>query len=467
MNSSVSFIRDVEATISRYNMIRCGDRVVVGVSGGPDSVCLLDVLYGLREKLSLELVVAHYEHGLRPGEDEKETSFVRQLAEHYNLPFVSEKARELRPGLPNPEETARILRYKFLEQTRISFSAHKIALGHNRDDQAETVLMRLIRGSGLSGLTGIPPVRDQVIIRPLIERGRDQILSYMRYRGLQWMIDSSNLKTDYLRNRVRHEILPVLRKYQPRINEILSHTAEVLREEDHWLDQEADIWLDRLAAEKRERYISVNISRLTEVPKALAPRVIRQMIRTVKGNLRKITANHIKSICHLAKSAKAQAQVHLPDDILAIKTYDILEITNIHSGAQQDFTYQIERPGRFSINALGKTVSVEEFQVLSALPRLDESPWTGFFDAGEIEFPLTLRNFKPGDSFVPLGMKGRKKLKDFFIDLKIPSVSRKTIPILISKNEIIWVCGLRIDDRFKVDSGTGRILRVSFEEKVV
>ena len=458
----LALIKKVENTISKHNMIDHGDTVVVGVSGGPDSVCLLDVLYELKGALRLNLIVAHYDHGLRPHEDKKETLFVKQLAKRYGVVFVCEESQELRPGIPSPEETARNLRYNFLENTRKKFSAERIALGHNMDDQAETVIMRLIRGSGVSGLAGIPPIRGEAIIRPLIECTREEILSYLTQKGLQWMVDSSNLQPDYLRNKVRLEVMPLLKKYQPRISQVISQTAEILRKEDLWLEQQAEKWMSELVTEKGDGYVTIRLSQFIGVPEALRARIVRGLIRSVKGNLRRITSHHIKAVCHLADSSKAQGKVQLPDGISVIKTYHVLEISSARQ-IQKEFCYYIEGPGVVTLPFKGLRISVEEMDVSKPLPRLDESRWTAFFDGHKVNFPLTVRNFRPGDRFVPLGMKGHKKLKDFFIDLKIPWSVRKTLPILLAGDEIIWVCGLRINDRFKVDSNTEKILRISFE----
>lgn len=219
MNQS---IKKVKNTISRYGMIRFGDRVVVAVSGGVDSVCLLDVLDKLRDELGVELFVAHFDHGLRPDDDEAETRFVKSLAASLDLPFETKKAfPSMLTGAGPLEERARNARYRFLEEVKEKFSAQKIAVGHNLNDQAETVFMRLLRGSGTSGLAGIPPVRDGHIIRPLIEISREEILTYIEQRGIKYLTDPSNFKTRFLRNRIRLELLPNLKQIQPRIIELL------------------------------------------------------------------------------------------------------------------------------------------------------------------------------------------------------------------------------------------------------
>ncbi|MBN2418608.1 MAG: tRNA lysidine(34) synthetase TilS, partial [Deltaproteobacteria bacterium] len=192
MPAKSKIFETVKNTILKYNMIRPGDRIIAAVSGGPDSICLVDLLAGLSKTMDITLVAAHYEHGLRPEEDTFETDLVKETASSLNIPFETEKASGLTPLSSSLEEKARELRYDFLERTRIKYNAHKIAMGHNLNDQAETVLMRLLRGSGMTGLSGIPPVRDNKIIRPLIETGREDIIDYLEARGLEYATDSSN-----------------------------------------------------------------------------------------------------------------------------------------------------------------------------------------------------------------------------------------------------------------------------------
>ncbi|MDP6180938.1 MAG: tRNA lysidine(34) synthetase TilS, partial [Desulfatiglandales bacterium] len=236
-------IKKVKETLSRYGMIDPGDLVIVAVSGGPDSVCLLDILHELKAELAVRLVVAHYNHGLRGGEDESETRFVRHLASAMNFPFETENASFFIEGkTASLEERARNARYEFLERLKGKLHAQKIAMGHHLNDQAETVLMRLLRGSGPSGLAGIPPKRDDTIIRPLIELKREEIDSYVKRRELSYRVDRSNFDTRYLRNKIRLELLPLLLEYQPQFVEHLGQLAVILREDDKYLETEAEKW---------------------------------------------------------------------------------------------------------------------------------------------------------------------------------------------------------------------------------
>ena len=456
-------IKKVRNTIFGHNMIVRGDRVIVAVSGGPDSVCLLDILVAFRTELAIELVVAHFNHGLRPDEDEAETRFVKSLAASLKLPFETKKAdSSLARGVASQEEMARLARYQFLEEVKENFSAERIAVGHNLNDQAETVLIRLLRGSGPSGLSGIPPCRDKKIIRPLIEISRSEIESYLEQRCLTHVTDSSNLQTHYLRNRIRLELLPMLRKYQPRIVELLGQTAEIMRNDETWLDAKGQEWVEEATETGDDGEIGIPLSSFIMLPDALKSRIIRHALRITGGGLRRVNVRHIKAINQLAIGKKPQAFINLPNSITVRKVYDSLVFSPAKDKRAEGFCYLFDGPGRFSLAALGRSISLKEVGK-AALSDIGASPWTAFLNADRLSYPLMIRNFRPGDKFVPFGMRGHKKLKEFFIDLKVPSKVRAQTPVLIYRDTPIWVCGLRIDDRFKVTPDTDKILKVTFD----
>ena len=463
MDPVKKIVKKVENTITGYRMLERGDRVIVAVSGGADSVCLLDILFTLKEILGLTLMVAHFDHGLRPDEDEYETDFVKSLAASFDCNFTTKKAaRSLKPGNASLEEKARDVRYRFLNEIKERLSAQKIATGHNLNDQAETVLMRLLRGSGPSGLSGIPPVRDAHIIRPLIEVTRSQIQSYLSSKGLSHITDSSNSETKHLRNEIRLNLLPQLEKYQPKIVEILGRTAGIMREENTWLEAKATRWLKKWAEKGSNDEIVLPLLRFKGLPVPLQNHVIRQALKREGGSLRRISLPNIDAIKQVATDQKPQAEVTLPNMLAVKRVYDRLIFSKSKPETPKRFCYIIDKPGVFDLETLGCTIQLEEVE-RKALPKLTTSAWAACLDADRITYPLMLRNFRPGDRFVPLGMTGHKKLKSLFIDMKIPSHVREQIPILTQENEPIWVCGLRIDDRFKVTSTTKRVLKITFD----
>jgi len=461
MHSPEKTLRKVKATISRYKMIQPGDLVVAAVSGGPDSVCLLHILHELKDKLLLHLVVAHFDHGLRPDEDESETSFVRELAGSLELPFETAKGHLLaKETAGSREEAARNARYAFLERVRKRHKAQKVALGHNLNDQAETILMRLLRGSGPSGLTGIPPCRDGSIIRPLIEIERHEIEKYLKAKKLPSVMDSSNTGTDYFRNAIRLELMPLLDRHQPQLAHLLGQTAEILRDEDSYMERIAQAWLRKEIVLNPGKSCELSVASLLNLPVALRRRAARQAIGMVKKDLRRIGWDHIESIQRLVLGEKPQAVLKLPGGIEVRRTYDRLSFSTRRKKKSEPFSYTLNGPGNYRIKEIGRTLSIEEVRSKRGL-RLRGLKWTAFLDAEEIHFPLTLRTFKPGDRFIPFGMAGHRKLKDFFVDLKVPLEERHSTPILCCDDSPVWLCGYRIDDRFKVTPETKRVLKLT------
>jgi tRNA(Ile)-lysidine synthase len=461
MYSPSQTLNKVKATISRYEMLQPGDLVVVAVSGGPDSVCLLHVLHELKHALDLHLVVAHFDHGLRPAEDASETAFVRDFAQPLKLPFETAKGRLLAKRAPgSKEEAARNARYSFFERLREKSKAQKIALGHNLNDQAETIVMRLLRGSGPLGLTGIPACRDGSIIRPLIEIERREIEAYLKAKKLAFATDSSNLGTDYLRNRIRLEVMPLLEKHQPRLTRLLGQTAEILRDEHEYLERITGAWLEKEVSLGPENACGVSLPSFLGLPVALRRRAGRQLIVRVKKDLRRITWDHIEAIRKLAESEKPQAVLSLPGRIQVRRTYDRLSFREKPKKERESFSYPLDGPGPYRIKEIGRTLSIEEMKSRKGLS-LRRSKWTAFVDGEKLRFPLCLRTARPGDRFMPLGMKGHKKLKDFFVDLKVPLEQRRSTPILFCEDTPVWVCGFRIDDRFKVTPETKTVLKIT------
>ena len=460
-------IEKVKNTILNHNMLEAGDKVVVAVSGGPDSVCLLDVLFALKDELQISLVVAHFEHGLRPGEDEQETEFVRHLAHSYGLEFYTAKASAgLRHGRGSLEERARQERYGFLTEVKNKIRAQKIALGHQLDDQAETVLMRLLRGSGTHGLGAIPPVRDTVIIRPLINISRGEVQDYLRQKGISWMQDSSNLEPVHLRNKIRLELLPLLRNYQPRILEVLARTAEIIREDENLLVQQAQEWLDQNALKSKQGQISIAIDKLSQLPKALQRRVLRCAIGHVGQGLRRISLKHLELTLELCFAKAPQGQIHLPGNLLAKKRYNKIIIAPETRDHSKSYCYKVQGPGVYKLEAIESSIEITDLDSLH-MDAIEPSPWKAFLDASKIQFPLTIRPFQRGDRFVPLGMSGTKKLQDLFVDMKIPIELRKQLPIVCSGNSIVWVTGLRIDERFKVSRQGAKVLKLEVRGAIV
>ena len=457
MKKSTELLDRIRKTIVRYHMIGPGDKVIAAVSGGADSVCLVHVLYRLSRELDLRLVVAHFDHGWRPGEDEFETELVRSFAFSLGLPFETAKSpSRMKKGLLSLEESARNERYGFLERVREKHLANRVALGHHLHDQAETFLMRVLRGSGVSGLAAIPPTRDN-LIRPLIEVTRDEIELYVKERELSFAVDSSNLNTDLFRNRIRLELVPLLLQYQPRLVEHLGEMTSTLREESEFLDSLSAEWIGKETGPHSNKKISIPLQPFLALPAVLRKKIIRKILATLRGSVRRIGRKHIHAVDELAKSTQPQGRLNLPERLIVKRTYDFLHFIYQDEGVTEGFCYCLDGPGTFYIQEIGKSLSlsVRDKEEKWSPPA---SPWTADLDLEKTRFPLVIRSFRPGDRFIPLGMKGHKKLKDFFVDLKVPFDVRRTTPILLQQETPVWVGGCRIDERFKVTPSTRTIL---------
>ena len=299
-------------TISRYNMLPSGARVAVAVSGGPDSVCLLHLLCELAPQFHLTLSVAHFNHKLRGDASDSDERFVAELATSLGLAFHRADA-DLRAAGGNLEQAGRRGRRDFFTELIREGVADRVALGHTRDDQAETVLFRLLRGSGLAGLAGIYPLTEGGLIRPLIDVTRAEVIEYLRGRGLAWREDATNRDPRFARNRIRHDLLPQLRReWNPRLNEALAHLADLAQEEERWWSAE----MDRLAADAltgRNSGVEMRASMLVAAPRAAARRLVRQAIAQAKGDLRRIEYEHVESILELAAKREGAGRVRLPD----------------------------------------------------------------------------------------------------------------------------------------------------------
>jgi tRNA(Ile)-lysidine synthase len=456
----------VAATITKHSMLSGGEKVLVGLSGGPDSVCLLSVLHSVRKRFTLEISAAYIDHGLRPRETGKEVEFCRSLCERLKVPFYT-KAINVKSYAQdrkmNMQEAARQLRYGAFEEISRDIGAGKIALGHTADDQAETLLMRLFRGSGPTGLSGIPPVRKNVI-RPLIETGRGEIEKFLEDEKTEYITDSSNLKKNYLRNRIRLSLIPMLREYNPDIIETLSKTAAIFRGEERYFEILATKALMKLISRKTDSRIELFLAPLEIMDKAVMRRVLRRVIDETKG-LRGISFIHIEDIIDLIKSGHSGDRIYLPKGIRVIREYSTLILTS--ESPVTLGTYSLTVPGDVILKEAGILIkssltTAHELQTQGLNKELRTA--SGVFDADKLKYPLTVRPRKDGDFFYPAGFGRRKKIQDFFVDEKIPRDERDRVPLVISENDIIWVVGYRGDDRFKVGEGTEKVVRFELKK---
>ena len=473
------FVRSVEKTIRDFNMLRSGDTVLMAVSGGPDSVALLHTMLTLQTEFDIRLGVAHLNHGLRPSAAVTDAGFVSSLCQKKGLRYHAEK-RDLRARHHRQkgslEALARQVRYDFLSRVAQKIGYNKIALGHHAADNAELILMNLFRGSGPLGLSGIPPVRDNRFIRPLIGQSREQIMTFLQEYQLDFTLDETNQDTRFLRNRIRHELLPdLIRHYNPNLVDTLNRTADILRAEEELLEQTAQQALDSMS-DMHNRAVRVSISKLLENHVALQRRILRVAIGRVKGDLRKMTLQHIDAVLNLCRQGSSGQQLCLPDKVtvqilpkrlLAVHKSLAMPDSRMHSHGHDPlplYNLVLPRPGmgvqKVAIKELKTTLIFRCMPVESIANPTSAGQDTAFFDMDQLTSPLSLRYNLPGDRFMPLGMRGTQKLKNYFIDHKIPRDKRPTIPVLLSNNRIVWIVGHRIDERAKITQQTRNVLKI-------
>ncbi|MDY6950888.1 MAG: tRNA lysidine(34) synthetase TilS [Thermodesulfobacteriota bacterium] len=457
------FLAGVDAAIEHYNMLAPEDIVVVGVSGGPDSVALLHCLVALKERRCLNVVVAHLNHQLRGETASQEAVFVKSLALRLGVPCeigerdVASYAHEHRLSI---QEAARKVRYAFYRDVCRKHGATKIALGHQADDNAESVLIHLLRGTGPKGLAGIPPVRDRCIIRPLIEMHRAQILRFLEAGGVAYVEDQSNVDFKYLRNRIRHELLPSLRaEYNPKVVWALTRLAAIARdEEDFWGGQVAAAFKELVLEQKKDSLV-LSASGLAGLHPALVRRLVRHAVLSLRGDLRRLGHQHVEAVVHLATSSSPSGRIDLPRGVMALRDRDELLFLLGLPEKRPAFEYQISSTGSTFLHEISARLRLSLCEVTQVGAPGTYPSSTAFMDLSAVPFPLTVRSPQAGDRFRPLGMSGSQKVKTFFINLKVPRWKRRRCPILLSGSKIVWVAGYRIDDSAKVTEKTTQVLK--------
>jgi len=472
---SKKITRVVEQTIIAYEMFQPNDSVLVGVSGGPDSVALLHLLLTLAPKFSINLGVAHLNHCLRKKDSERDAKFVTLLAKNIGLPMHIDKEDvriyQHRYKL-SLEEAARHVRYAFYNNIAKKNNYNKIAIGHHSDDNAELILMYLFRGSGPLGISGMPPVRDKKIVRPLIKLTKSELISYLNNNSIKYVSDKTNKDIKHFRNKIRHELIPLLKKsYNPKITELLNRLSSIIRCEDEWIENAVNPIYQQSIIDVKENKIVLSVPRLISIHSAIKRRIIRKAIEEIKGNLRRITYLHINDAITLLKGEAACGNIDLPDRIRIKRNNDILIISkekialrSIHVESIDkriiSFKYKILKPGRIFLKEIGMHLKFSEIGIKDLHNLRNDRHKVAFFDMDSIKFPLILRNFQQGDRFTPLGMTGTQKVKKYFINNKVQRTKRASCPILLCRGKIIWVVGHRIDDYVKVKTSTSNILKV-------
>lgn len=451
---------------------------MVGVSGGPDSMALLHLLSRLAPELKIRLGVAHLNHCLRGAAADRDAEVVCRAAASLKYPCHMGRARVLKVkqklGL-SLEEAARRVRYAFFNKTMADEGYNKLALGHHLDDNAEQMLMALLRGTGPRGLSGIVPVRENRIIRPLINARRSQIEAFVSKAGITCVLDASNDDLRFVRNRIRHRLLPLLAsEYNPRIADHLNRLADVTRTEEAWIDGLVATEYKQAVLKREKGTITLSAGTVSQAHRALARRLVRKVLQDLTGTLRRITFSHVQSVLRLLTDGCGEKELHLPGGIRVRRTGDRLMLvvaTGLRRGAAEPAVEKDAVPKTIISAPFPATVEIQAMGIglrfspclPNQLPRWEDVGRNrAHFDMDRLSLPLTVRPAVPGDRFTPLGAAGSQKLKKFFIDHRIPRQARTMTPVLADKQRIVWLVGQRIDDHVKVTPDTSQVLSVEF-----
>ncbi len=492
----------VEQYIRQYHMLQAGDTVIVGLSGGADSVCLLLLLKELAREIGYSLTAVHVEHGMRGEESRRDAAFARELCHEAGIDFLSyavdAPAYIARTGM-SPEEAARELRYDCFRQACVSRGANRLALAHHAEDCAETMLFHLSRGTGIRGLCGIRPVSERVfagtgccpekradtacaldgakavtVIRPLLCVTRAEIEAWLAERGQDYCTDTSNADLSYARNRIRHQVLPELTEVNAQVVPHMQHLSEQMVELCDYLDEAAleagrDVFSvgEKTAREDGDavgKEVSVSCARFLALPEVLRAHLLLQLIALAAGSSRDITSTHVERVLRLM-TAEVGAKVSLPHGITAQKMYDTVRLRAEVPLPAPPAARDLAIPGETVLeNGLTFTAEVlEDFDFSEKIPRKSYTKW---FDYDKIHSVVQLRGRQPGDYLVTDEAGGHKKLKKYLIDEKVPREERDRLCLVADGAHILWVVGYRISEAYKVTEETERILciRVSGTE---
>jgi tRNA(Ile)-lysidine synthase len=464
----------VSSFIREHNLASSGSCLLVAVSGGPDSTCLLHLLVRLREEMGIRLHVAHLNHQLRGAESEADAIYVADLAHRLGVPATIEKRdvkayqKKHRISL---EEAAREVRYRFLADIADDAGASRVATGHTLDDHIETILMHLIRGTGIRGLCGLQPCSlllklaqngvNLTIVRPLLEVDRKETADYCQHHRLTPRLDASNLSLSPLRNRIRQQLLPLLKSYNPGVAQALLRTATIATDEIRFWDEEVTrLW--PAIVKEQEGVVILDKNGFNALPPALKRHLLRAAIEELLGNLKDIEARHIEEVMAILDKP-AGKQISLPGGLIFSIEYNRYllgpEPVRLCPFPVLDGEFALKIPGETELTGWQVEAEIIERKKITE----KGGDFTAYLDLDKAGRELMVRCRKPGDRFQPIGLSQPKKLYEFMIDARIPRAWRRRIPIVFSPQHIVWLAGYRIDERVKVTEDTRQVLRLEFK----
>lgn len=458
-------IERVVAQIERYKMFSPGIAAGVAVSGGADSMCLLYVLREIAPRWNLHLSVVHIDHGIRGEASRADAEFVRQQAAALGLFFHLHEAN-LSSTDENLEQAARKVRQEFYGDLIASGAVDRVATGHTRSDQAETVLYRLFRGAGLAGLRGVLPVTNSGLVRPLLDVTREEIEAWLRERGIEWREDETNLHRTFARNRLRHEFLPMIREaFNPRLDEVLAHLAVLAQDEEDW-------WRRELGPVPARIPVYLNVLELAAEHPAISRRLIRQALERIKGDLRQVNFSHVETVLEMARSRQGSGRVQLPG-VDVFRSFDWIRIAPAghDTGRERNFRLPMTIPGEVKLPFERGILKVEFRSSRDKVK--DEIDWRRLplfpetLPAGQVGVRsglLELRNWRPGDQYRRIGQLHSEKLKTLFQEWRIPLWQRRHWPVLVLGERIVWSRLFGVAEEFAAGPETDQVLRVTEEQ---
>ncbi|WHE07465.1 tRNA lysidine(34) synthetase TilS [Thermoanaerobacterium thermosaccharolyticum] len=455
-------IDSFEKTIREYKMIEKGDKIVIGVSGGPDSICLLNLLLEMKEKYELKLYAVHVNHMLRGADADSDALFVENVCKGTDIPFFlfKEDVRKYAKKKGLSEEAAgREIRYNAFNEVLKKIGGSKIAIAHNKNDVAETIFLNILRGTGTAGLVGIKPVNG-CIIRPLIRTTRDEILDYLTSKNLGYVIDATNKEDVYRRNRIRLKLIPFIEKnFGIDIVENLYRTSQIVLDDEDYLNEECEKIFKKISIFNKES-VMLDICEIKKLHDSLKKRLIRMAYRTIRGDINELTYQHVEDVLNLMDK-QTSSKIDLPFEIEVIKSYNNLIFRKRAFYEKRNFKeVKLNIPGITDGGCLG--IYKAEIIDRKSIEKLNLGKYHKLFDMDLLDGDITVRYRRIGDYISPLNMKGTKMLKEYFIDEKIPREMRDKIPLLTIGSSVLWIVGYRMSDKYKVNEDTKKILSIQY-----
>ncbi len=458
ISSHASLLSRIQDTIQRHALFVPGDTVVLALSGGADSSALLDILLKLPD-YCLTITVVHLNHCLRGTESDGDEEFCRTQAARYGLPFVCRScdvtslAAERKLTL---EDAGRQARIAFFDEVSAKQAGATVVLAHHADDQAETFLMRMLRGAGMTGLSGMEYRNGRGYVRPLLDITRCEIEQYLRHNGLAWREDASNSDTAFLRNRIRHELLPCLRTYNPAISSTLADTAAILRGDEQLLEDMTAQLCAEISHKGEGGEIICSVEQLRSFDSARRSRVFRYQFKQLTGSLQGLSRAHLFCLEHIIDTVIPNTRLKLPAGVLCVREYDRLILTHGSDEVPPENHEVVIREKGCHLLPDGTVLEVGGEATATSV----STGYSVVVSATQVPFPWVLRLFRPGDRMQPLGMSGTKKIKNIFIDKKVPAAVRAKTPLLLCGNEIFWAVGICLSERCRSTEHEGEVISV-------